>query len=71
MPRFTREDIDASKIQKFAWGHVFGLEFKFLDLLPDFQWNLISVLGPTIAKADFFLPNYGLLVFLENSEWNS
>lgn len=71
IPCFTREEIDASEIQRFAWGHAVGLEPKFLDLLPDFQWNLISIIGPTVAKADFFLPNYGLLLLLENSEWNS
>lgn len=61
----------APEIQRSASGHPIGSETKRLDLLPDFRWILPSVIGPALAKADFFLPSYGLLLLLGNSEGNS
>lgn len=62
---FTREETRAPEIQRCAWGHAVGLELTFLDLLPDFQGNFTSALGPILAKADFFLHNNGLISFRE------
>lgn len=69
IPCFTCDShMIAPEIQRSAWGHAIGLEPKLLDLLPDFQWNLTSITGSTLEKADFFLPNYGPLLLLGNSE---